>query len=89
MSVTRAESVHLALQTIREAAGPSVFLIGCGCLIATGVGYIDGMRVSADTGPTWHPELPLPPSMNDGFCSSVTISCRYRNARFIRYSKNF
>mmetsp|Transcript_24647 Transcript_24647/g.57861 ORF Transcript_24647/g.57861 Transcript_24647/m.57861 type:complete len:1092 (+) Transcript_24647:138-3413(+) len=60
MSMTRAEAMHLALQTIREAAGPDVFLIGCGCPIASGIGYIDGMRVSADTGPTWYPELPLP-----------------------------
>mmetsp|Transcript_25542 Transcript_25542/g.70311 ORF Transcript_25542/g.70311 Transcript_25542/m.70311 type:complete len:1113 (+) Transcript_25542:108-3446(+) len=60
MSMTRAEAMHLALQTIREAAGPDVFLIGCGCPMASGIGYIDGMRVSADTGPTWYPELPLP-----------------------------
>lgn len=60
MSMTRAEAMHLALQTIREAAGPNVFLIGCGCPMATGIGYIDGMRVSADTGPSWYPELPLP-----------------------------
>ena len=60
MSMTRAEAMHLALQTIREAAGPNVFLIGCGCPMASGIGYIDGMRVSADTGPTWYPELPLP-----------------------------
>lgn len=60
MSMTRAEAMHLALQTIRAAAGPDVFLIGCGCPIGTGIGYVDGMRVSADTGPTWYPALPLP-----------------------------
>ena len=60
MSMSRAEAMHRALQTIREAAGSNVFLIGCGCPMATGIGYIDGMRVSADTGPTWYPELPLP-----------------------------
>ncbi|KAG7367413.1 alpha-galactosidase [Nitzschia inconspicua] len=60
LSMTRAEAMHLALQTIREAAGPRVFLIGCGCPIATGIGYVDGMRVSADTGPTWYPAFPLP-----------------------------
>mmetsp|Transcript_45926 Transcript_45926/g.112035 ORF Transcript_45926/g.112035 Transcript_45926/m.112035 type:complete len:1256 (+) Transcript_45926:70-3837(+) len=60
MSMTRAEAMHLALQTIREAAGPDVFLIGCGCPIGTAIGYVDGMRVSADTGPTWYPALPLP-----------------------------
>lgn len=60
MSMSRAQAMHLALQTIRDAAGPDVFLIGCGCPIGTGIGYVDGMRVSADTGPTWYPAFPLP-----------------------------
>jgi Melibiase len=60
MSMTRAEAMHLAIQCIREAAGPDVFLIGCGCPIGTAIGYVDGMRVSADTGPTWYPSMPLP-----------------------------
>jgi len=60
MSMTRAKAMDLALQTIRKAAGSNVFLIGCGCPMASGIGYIDGMRVSADTGPTWYPEFPLP-----------------------------
>lgn len=60
LTITRAQAMHLALSTIREAAGPDVFLIGCGCPVATGIGYVDGMRVSADTGPSWYPALPLP-----------------------------
>jgi len=60
LSISRAHAMHLALQTIRDAAGPDVFLIGCGCPIATGIGYIDAMRISADTGPTWYAALPLP-----------------------------
>lgn len=60
LSISRAQAMHMALQTIREAAGPDVFLIGCGCPIASGIGYIDAMRVSADTGPTWRAALPLP-----------------------------
>lgn len=60
LSMTRAQAMHLALQTIREAAGPDVFLIGCGCPIGVAIGYVDGMRVSADTGPTWYPTFPLP-----------------------------
>lgn len=59
-TITRAQAMHLALQTIREAAGPDVFLIGCGCPLGAGIGYVDGMRISADTGPTWLPALPLP-----------------------------
>jgi hypothetical protein len=60
MTMTRAQAMHLALKTIREAAGPDVFLIGCGCPMGSGIGYADGMRISADTGPTWYPALPLP-----------------------------
>jgi hypothetical protein len=60
LSMSRAQAMHLALQTIRNAAGPDIFLIGCGCPVGTGVGFVDGMRVSADTGPTWYPALPLP-----------------------------
>jgi Melibiase len=60
LSMSRAQAMHLALKTIRDAAGPDVFLIGCGCPIASGIGYVDAMRISADTGPTWYPALPLP-----------------------------
>jgi alpha-galactosidase len=59
-SMSRAQAMHLALRTIRDAAGPDVFLIGCGCPLATGIGFVDGMRVSGDTGPTWYPAAPLP-----------------------------
>ena len=60
LSISRAQAMRLALKTIRDAAGPEVFLIGCGCPIASGIGYVDAMRISADTGPTWNPPLPLP-----------------------------
>ncbi|KAL7578138.1 hypothetical protein ACA910_012583 [Epithemia clementina (nom. ined.)] len=60
LSISRAQAMHMALDTIRRAAGPDVFLIGCGCPLATAIGYVDGMRISADTGPTWYPSFPLP-----------------------------
>ena len=60
LSMSRAQAMHLALDTISRAAGPNVFLIGCGCPIASAIGYVDGMRISADTGPTWYPSFPLP-----------------------------
>ena len=59
-TLSRAETMHLALKTLREAAGPTTFLIGCGCPLGTAIGIVDGMRVSADTGPTFYPEFPLP-----------------------------
>lgn len=60
LSISRAEAMTLALQTIRAAAGTDVFLIGCGCPIGPAIGYIDANRISADTGPTWIPTFPLP-----------------------------
>lgn len=60
ISMSRAQTMHLALETIRQAAGTNAFLIGCGCPISSGIGYVDAMRISADTGPTWYPSFPLP-----------------------------
>ncbi|GAX29450.1 hypothetical protein FisN_16Hh109 [Fistulifera solaris] len=60
LSMSRAQAMHVAMQTIREAAGSSTFLIGCGCPIASGIGIVDAMRVSADTGPAWYPQFPFP-----------------------------
>jgi len=56
LSMSRAQSMYFGMQTIREAAGESTFLIGCGCPIASGIEFVDAMRVSADTGPCWYPE---------------------------------
>jgi Melibiase len=79
LSMSRAEAMHLALHTIRSAAGPDTFLIGCGCPLGSGVGYVDGMRISADTGPTWYPSFPLPwwdhgtlPSLRGMIRNSIT-----------------
>lgn len=60
LSMSRAEAMDLALKTIRSAAGSDAFLIGCGCPIASAIGFADAMRISADTGPTWYPPPPLP-----------------------------
>jgi len=59
-TMSRAEAMHLGLRTIRAAAGDDTFIIGCGSPIGTAVGFVDGMRVSCDTGPSFVPEFPLP-----------------------------
>ena len=58
--MTRAETFNKAISALREAAGESTFIVGCGSPIVSAVGYFDGMRVSADTGPTYKPPLPMP-----------------------------
>lgn len=82
LSMSRAETMHVAIQTLRAAAGPDVFIIGCGCPIGPAIGYFDAMRVSADTGPTWYPDFPLPwwdhatlPSLRAMVRNSITRAC--------------
>jgi alpha-galactosidase len=53
--LTRAQMLRQALQTIRDAAGDNTFLLGCGCPLGPGVGIFDGMRISTDVDPRWHP----------------------------------
>lgn len=60
ITMSRAEAFYLGLRTIRAAAGDETFIIGCGCPLGSAIGFVDGMRVSCDTGPTWVPEFPLP-----------------------------
>lgn len=57
---TRAQAMRLALQDIRDAAGEETFLLGCGCPLGPAIGLMDGMRISTDVAPNWHPELLTP-----------------------------
>jgi alpha-galactosidase len=41
LSMMRAETMTLVLQTLRDAAGEDVFIIGCGCPIGPGVGIVE------------------------------------------------
>ena len=82
MSMSRAETMYLALQTLRAAAGSDTFIIGCGCPIGPAIGYVDANRISADTGPTWYPDFPLPwwdhatlPSLRAMVRNSITRAC--------------
>ena len=55
-SKTRAESLRLGLEAVREGIGDDSFLLGCGCPFGPAVGVVDAMRVSADVAPSWTPE---------------------------------
>jgi len=57
--VTRAQAFGKAMSALRLAAGDA-FIIGCGAPLLGSVGYVDGMRISADTGPTFAPTFPMP-----------------------------
>jgi len=51
--MTRAEALRHGLDTIRDAAGDRVFILGCGCPLAPAVGIVDGMRIGPDVAPYW------------------------------------
>jgi len=46
------EAYRNGLKTIREAVGDS-FILGCGAPLLPSVGFVDGMRIGADTAPFW------------------------------------
>jgi alpha-galactosidase len=67
---TRAQVLRLALESLRQAAGPEVELLGCGVPLGSGLGIFDAMRIGADVAPRWLPEwngrdffLPNEPNM--------------------------
>jgi alpha-galactosidase len=54
---TRAQAFRRGLETIREAAGPDTYILGCGIPLALGNGIVNGSRVSGDTAPYWRSAL--------------------------------
>ena len=54
-SVTPLTAYRHGLQLIRETVGPDTYLLGCGAPVLPGIGLVDAMRVSPDTGPTYEP----------------------------------
>jgi alpha-galactosidase len=50
---TRAQALRRGLEAIREGAGDSAFLLGCGCPLGPAVGVVDAMRIGADVAPFW------------------------------------
>jgi alpha-galactosidase len=74
-TLTRAQALSRALETMREAAGEDVQLLGCGCPMGSGIGVFDAMRINPDVAPKWRPaywriegllrdELALPAARN-------------------------
>jgi alpha-galactosidase len=54
-TVSPAGRLRLGLRAIRDAAGPDVFLLGCGAPLSASVGLVDGMRIGPDVAPFWFP----------------------------------
>ncbi|WIB12624.1 glycoside hydrolase family 36 protein [Curtobacterium sp. MCPF17_052] len=53
--VPRERAYREALERIRTAAGPDVYLLGCGAPMLPSIGVLDGVRVGPDTASDWAP----------------------------------
>jgi alpha-galactosidase len=60
IGLTRAQAMRQAVGDLREAAGPDMFLLGCGCPLGSAVGIVDGTHINTDVAPDWHPQLFTP-----------------------------
>jgi len=56
-NATPIEAYRKGLEIIRNSVGDS-FVLGCGAPLLPSVGFVDGMRISADTAPFWDPTGP-------------------------------
>ena len=57
-TLTRAQVMRMGLEALREAAGPKVTLLGCGCPLGSALGLFQVMRISADVSGFWAPHFP-------------------------------
>ena len=55
---SRAQVLRKGLEALREAAGPDVTMLGCGCPLGSALGVFDAMRISADVNGYWQPHFP-------------------------------
>jgi alpha-galactosidase len=57
-SQTRAQVLRTGLTALREAAGPEVTMLACGCPLGSALGLFEAMRISADVSGHWKPHFP-------------------------------
>ncbi|MDY6872905.1 MAG: glycoside hydrolase family 36 protein [Chloroflexota bacterium] len=55
---TRAEVIRMGLEALREAAGPEITMLACGCPLGSALGLFEVMRISADVSGHWEPHFP-------------------------------
>lgn len=55
---SRAQVLRMGLEAVREAAGPEITMLGCGCPLGSGLGIFEAMRISADVSGYWKPHFP-------------------------------
>ncbi|OAA29188.1 glycoside hydrolase [Kosmotoga arenicorallina S304] len=57
-NATPVEAYRKGMETIKTAVGEEAFILGCGAPLLPSIGFVDGMRVGADTDPEWKEHLP-------------------------------
>ncbi len=55
---TRAQVLRMGLEALRDAAGPEVTLLACGCPLGSALGLFEAMRIGADVSGSWEPHFP-------------------------------
>ncbi|NMC04549.1 MAG: alpha-galactosidase [Candidatus Lokiarchaeota archaeon] len=83
--VTRVEAYRDALKILRDATGDDVFILGCGAPLLESTGFVNGMRISADTDPRWtrinallEPLGVLVPGMRWALLNTITRSWMHK-----------
>lgn len=72
-SMSRLQALREGLRVVREAAGATAYLLGCGCPLEAGVGLVDAMRIGLDTGQPLTRRIPV--------LGGLINSFSYRQAR--------
>ena len=85
---TRAQVLRMGMQTIREAVGPDVMLLGCGAPLGSMIGIVDMMRIGPDVSGDWVPNFrgikklfkqePSMPSARNSFHNILTRANLHR-----------
>ncbi|MBV5348102.1 alpha-galactosidase, partial [bacterium] len=52
-AITDVERMRLGLKTMREVAGPDVYILGCSAVFGPVIGFVDGMRTGGDINPRY------------------------------------
>lgn len=56
LNASPVEAYRMGMETIRKAVGNS-HILGCGAPLLPSIGYVDSMRIGADTAPYWKDEM--------------------------------
>ncbi len=55
---SRAQVLRMGLAALRQAAGPEITMLACGCPFGSALGLFEAMRISADVSGYWQPHFP-------------------------------